>query len=84
MISVFAYALFSWYVSSRFREFFDAVVKAWTFTAISGTLAVTVVALVSIPHWSACCHVFIMLSVLYIDLMGTYISHTSISSGIQY
>ena len=40
------------------------------FTTIMGVVAVTVVALVLIPHWTGAAFVLPMISILYVDLLG--------------
>lgn len=51
-------------------RFYNAVVSELIFTTIMGVLAVTVISLVFMPHWSAALYVFPFISFLYIDMLG--------------
>jgi len=53
------------------QEFYTAVIDELIFTTVSGITAVTVVAFILIPHWTACFFVLPMMVILYIDLLGT-------------
>lgn len=51
-------------------EFYKVSPKEMILTTILGTLAVSFLAMLLIPHWSAAPIVFFMLVLLYIDLLG--------------
>lgn len=51
-------------------EFYRVSAEEIALTTILGVVAVTVVTLLLVPHWSAALFVFPLISVLYIDLLG--------------
>lgn len=51
-------------------EFYATSVSELTFNTIMGVIAVTGVALVMVPHWSAVCLTFPLICLLYVDLLG--------------
>lgn len=51
-------------------EFYSVAVQELIFTTIIGVVAVTVVSLLLIPHWTAAFYVFPLISMLYVDLLG--------------
>jgi hypothetical protein len=53
-------------------EFFDTVVGELITTTIFGVVAVSLVALLFIPHWTAIVFVFPCISTLYVDLLGKH------------
>ena len=53
------------------QEFYSVAIDELIFTTISGVLAVTFVAFLLIPHWTASLFVFPMMVILYVDLLGT-------------
>jgi Patched family len=67
--SFVAYCCFS---SGIFRlwEFLKVVRSQLIGTAVVSIIAVTLVTLIFIPHWSAVCFVFPLVCVLFIDLIG--------------
>jgi len=52
-------------------EFYNIAVSELIITTFSSMVAVSVVALVFVPHWTALFYIFPMVSVVYIDLLGT-------------
>jgi len=54
----------------RMWEFYAASVGELTFTAVTGVVSVTVIALLMIPHWSAAFIVLPIMCVLYVDMLG--------------
>lgn len=52
-------------------EFYSVAVDELIYTTIFGVLAVTIVAFVLMPHWTAVFFVFPTICVLYVDLLGT-------------
>lgn len=52
-------------------EFYAAAVDELIFTTVSSVVAVTAVCLLFVPHWSAVMFIFPLISVVYIDLLGT-------------
>ncbi|CAB9501621.1 Pick C1-like protein 1 [Seminavis robusta] len=52
-------------------ESYDVAVQELYFTVISGIIALTVIAFVMIPHWTAVCFVTPMIIVLYTNFLGT-------------
>ena len=54
-----------------FWEAYTVSVDELVFTIIAGVVAVTIVAVIFIPHWSAAFIVLPLIIVLYIDLLGT-------------
>ncbi|CAB9499474.1 Pick C1-like protein 1 [Seminavis robusta] len=51
-------------------EFYTVVVHELILTTVSGIVAVTVLAFIFIPHWSAALFVLPVMCILYIDLLG--------------
>jgi hypothetical protein len=51
-------------------RFFTAATNELIFTIISGAVAVTIVAIILIPHWSAALYVLPFMIVLNVDLLG--------------
>ena len=51
-------------------EFYSIAVDELIFTTVSSVVAVSVVALIFIPHWSAVFFMIPMISIVYIDLLG--------------
>ena len=51
-------------------EFYNVAISELITTTISSVVAVSVVALVFIPHWSALLYIVPMVSIVYIDLLG--------------
>ena len=51
-------------------RFHNCVVKELIFTTIMGVIAVNVIALFFIPHWTAILFVFPFISLLYINMLG--------------
>jgi len=51
-------------------EFYAAATAELTTTTILGVVAVTAIAFLFIPHWTAVIFVFPLIGILYIDLMG--------------
>ncbi|CAB9506450.1 Pick C1-like protein 1 [Seminavis robusta] len=64
------YKFFAFDIVYFIWEFYSVVVKELTFTTVSGIVAVTVIAFILIPHWSAALFVFPLMCMLYIDLLG--------------
>lgn len=52
-------------------EFYSVAVRELAITTIVGVVAVTLVAFVLMPHWTAVFIVFPMIIMLYVDLLGT-------------
>ncbi|CAB9507719.1 Pick C1-like protein 1 [Seminavis robusta] len=52
-------------------EAYDVSVKELYFTVVSGVVALTVIAFVLIPHWTAVCFVTPMIVMLYVNFLGT-------------
>ncbi|CAB9497246.1 Pick C1-like protein 1 [Seminavis robusta] len=52
-------------------EFYTDVPSELTFTTVSGVVAVTVLAFILIPHWTAALFVLPFMCILYMDLLGT-------------
>ena len=53
-------------------EFYNIAVSELIATTISSVVAVCVVALIFVPHWSALFFIVPMVSIVYIDLLGTF------------
>lgn len=51
-------------------EFYNVAISELITTTISSVVAVSVVALVFVPHWSAIFFIVPMVSIVYIDLLG--------------
>eukprot|EP00977_Amphora_coffeiformis_P002508 scaffold470_cov194-Amphora_coffeaeformis.AAC.1 len=51
-------------------EFYNVSVSELALTTVASVVAVSVTALLFIPHWSAVCFILPLISVLYIDLIG--------------
>ena len=54
-----------------FWEAYTVAVDELVFTIIAGVVAVTLVAVIFIPHWTAAFIVLPLIIVLYVDLLGT-------------
>jgi len=52
-------------------EAYDVAVRELVFTIISGVVALTIIALVLIPHWTAVCFVTPMILLTYCNFLGT-------------
>ena len=61
VLSVLSYFFFAFYV---------AVARELILTTIWGIAAVTIIALLFIPHWTAALFVFPLITILYVDLLG--------------
>ncbi|CAB9516753.1 Pick C1-like protein 1 [Seminavis robusta] len=62
-------------------EFYSVVVDELISTTIMGVVAVSVIAMIFIPHWTAVLFVFPFISFLYIDMLGfLYISGVQINA----
>jgi Niemann-Pick C1 protein len=51
-------------------EFYNQVIKELVFNTVTGIIAVNVIAILFIPHWTAVLFVFPFICVLYINLLG--------------
>jgi hypothetical protein len=60
---------FFWFLHSMW-EFLSVINQALIFNTIIGIIAVTFIALIVIPHWSAAFITFPMICILYVDLLG--------------
>ncbi|CAB9518966.1 Protein patched homolog 1 [Seminavis robusta] len=65
------WAMFNFETLFFYWEAFVVAVDELVMTIISGVIAVTVIAIIFIPHWSAAFFVFPIIMVLYIDMLGT-------------
>jgi len=52
-------------------EFYDIAVQELVFNTVSGIVAVTVVAILVMPHWSAVAFVLPLIIIVYVDMLGT-------------
>ena len=52
-------------------EFYDIAVPELVFNTVSGIVAVTVVAILVMPHWSAVAFVLPLIIIVYADMLGT-------------
>merc|ERR1712003_131820 len=64
------WAFFTFEEDYNIWQFYADAVDEIIVTALIGVIAVSVVALVLVPHWTATVFVFPLLCVLYIDLLG--------------
>lgn len=51
-------------------EFYNVAIAELISTTVSSVVAVSIVALVFVPHWSALFYIVPMVSIVYIDLLG--------------
>lgn len=65
-------------------EFYNIAVSALISTTVSSVIAVSVVALVFIPHWSGLLFVIPMVCIVYIDLLGKFTHETWSSSPLGF
>jgi Patched family len=86
------WAFFTYDVLYHIFTFFEVAAAELTSTTISSVVAVTVVAFLLIPHWTAVPIIFPMMAALFIELLGvlqmfgyavngTFSSFVSVSSG---
>jgi len=70
------------YVSEYFLyEFYNQVVKELIFTSVCSVVAVSFIALVFMPHWTAVLFVFPFISILYVNMLGyLYLSGVQINA----
>ncbi|CAB9502719.1 Pick C1-like protein 1 [Seminavis robusta] len=64
------FAFFNYGSIYNIWEFYRVAVDELILTTITGVVAVTGVALVLVPHWSAALFVLPLISILYIDMLG--------------
>ena len=62
--------MFLWETVFNVWEFYTVAVDELILTTILGVVAVTVVTLALVPHWTASLFVLPLISILYIDLLG--------------
>lgn len=58
------------HLMSSFQEFYTVAINELILTTISGIVAVSIVAFLFIPHWTAVLFVSPLITTLYIDLLG--------------
>jgi Niemann-Pick C1 protein len=61
---------FSFMSEYNMWEFYSICVDELIFSAIVGVISVSGVALLLLPHWSACPIVFPLMCILYVDMLG--------------
>ena len=64
------WAFFNYDQNYNIWEFFSRTKEELIFTTIMGVVAVTGIAFVFVPHWTAALFVLPLISVLYVDLLG--------------
>ena len=62
--------LFTYQDQYHLWEFYSAVISELTFTTIMGVVAVSIIALLLIPHWTAVLFVAPLIICLYVDMLG--------------
>ena len=65
------WSMFSFVELYLMWEFYSVCVDELIITTISGVVAVSLVAFILMPHWTAILFVFPTICVLYVDLLGT-------------
>jgi Niemann-Pick C1 protein len=62
--------MFTYHEFFNMWEFYHTSVQELTSSTVTGVFAVTLIALIFIPHWTAAFFVLPLISVLYIDMLG--------------
>lgn len=53
-------------------EFYTVAANELKYTTISGVVAISIIGLILIPHWTASCFITPLIVILYVDLLGMY------------